>query len=34
VEEISINDYDKLPVILKSFMDRIKELEPNPYKGF
>jgi quinone-modifying oxidoreductase subunit QmoB len=34
VEEISINDYERLPVILKSFMDRIKELEPNPYKGF
>jgi quinone-modifying oxidoreductase, subunit QmoB len=34
VEEISINDYDKLPVILNAFMTRIKELEPNPYKGF
>jgi quinone-modifying oxidoreductase subunit QmoB len=34
VEEVSINDYDRLPQILKAFMDRIKELEPNPYKGF
>jgi quinone-modifying oxidoreductase, subunit QmoB len=34
VEEISINDYERLPNILKNFMDRIKELEPNPYKGF
>jgi len=34
VEEVSINDYDKLPMVLKEFMDRIKELEPNPYKGF
>ena len=34
VEEISINDYDRLPVILNDFMARIKELEPNPYKGF
>ena len=34
VEEISINDYDRLPVILNDFMTRIKELEPNPYKGF
>jgi quinone-modifying oxidoreductase subunit QmoB len=34
VEEISINDYDRLPVILNEFMAKIKELEPNPYKGF
>jgi quinone-modifying oxidoreductase, subunit QmoB len=34
VEEVSINDYEKLPVVLKEFMDKIKELEPNPYKGF
>ncbi len=34
VEEISVNDYDRLPVILNDFMARIKELEPNPYKGF
>jgi quinone-modifying oxidoreductase, subunit QmoB len=34
VEEISINDYERLPVILNEFMARIKELEPNPYKGF
>ena len=34
VEEISINDYERLPVILNEFMTRIKELEPNPYKGF
>jgi quinone-modifying oxidoreductase subunit QmoB len=34
VEEVSIMDYEKLPQILKSFMDRIKEMEPNPYKGF
>jgi quinone-modifying oxidoreductase, subunit QmoB len=34
VEEISITDYDRLPVILKDFMNKIKELEPNPYKGF
>ncbi|MCU0579671.1 MAG: hydrogenase iron-sulfur subunit [Desulfobacterota bacterium] len=34
VEEVSIMDYEKLPQILKAFMDRIKEMEPNPYKGF
>ena len=34
VEEIGIMDYERLPQILKAFMDRIKEMEPNPYKGF
>jgi quinone-modifying oxidoreductase, subunit QmoB len=34
VEEIAIMDYERLPQILKAFMDRIKEMEPNPYKGF
>ncbi|MBI5584775.1 MAG: hydrogenase iron-sulfur subunit [Deltaproteobacteria bacterium] len=34
VEEVSIMDYEKLPRVLKAFMDRIKEMEPNPYKGF
>jgi quinone-modifying oxidoreductase subunit QmoB len=34
VEEIGIMDYQRLPDILKAFMDRIKEMEPNPYKGF
>jgi quinone-modifying oxidoreductase, subunit QmoB len=34
VEEIGIMDYQRLPQILKAFMDRIKEMEPNPYKGF
>ena len=34
VEEICIMDYERLPQILKGFMDRIKEMEPNPYKGF
>jgi quinone-modifying oxidoreductase, subunit QmoB len=34
VEEIAITDYERLPQILKAFMDRIKEMEPNPYKGF
>jgi quinone-modifying oxidoreductase subunit QmoB len=34
VEEIGIMDYQRLPEILKAFMDRIKEMEPNPYKGF
>jgi len=34
VEEIGIMDVDRLPRLLKEFMDRIKEMEPKPYKGF
>ena len=34
VEEIGIMDVDRLPQLLKEFMDKIKEMEPNPYKGF
>jgi quinone-modifying oxidoreductase, subunit QmoB len=34
VEEIGIMDVDRLPRLLKEFMDKIKEMEPNPYKGF
>jgi quinone-modifying oxidoreductase subunit QmoB len=34
VEEIGIMDVARLPRLLKEFMDRIKEMEPNPYKGF
>jgi quinone-modifying oxidoreductase subunit QmoB len=34
VAEIGIMDYQRLPDLLKEFMDKIKEMEPNPYKGF
>jgi quinone-modifying oxidoreductase subunit QmoB len=32
--QLAINEYDKLPVLIDSFMARIRELGPNPYKGF
>ena len=32
--QLAINEYDKLPVLIDAFMARIRELGPNPYKGF
>ncbi len=32
--QLAINEYDKLPQILTEFMERVKELGANPYKGF
>ena len=32
--QLAINEYDKLPALINGFMDRIRELGPNPYKGF
>ncbi|HTQ57114.1 MAG TPA: FAD-dependent oxidoreductase [Bryobacteraceae bacterium] len=32
--ELAINEWDKLPVLFDSFMERIRKLGPNPYKGF
>ena len=34
VSQISIDEYGKLPEMINTFMDRIRELGPNPYKGF
>lgn len=34
VEQIAIDQYDKLPAMIDSFMERIREFGPNPYKGF
>jgi quinone-modifying oxidoreductase subunit QmoB len=33
-EQIAINDYQRIPVILEEFAARLEELGPNPYKGF
>jgi quinone-modifying oxidoreductase subunit QmoB len=33
-EQISIDDYYRIPVILEEFTARLEELGPNPYKGF
>jgi len=32
--ELAINEYGKLPALIDGFMARIRELGPNPYKGF
>jgi quinone-modifying oxidoreductase subunit QmoB len=34
LNQISMNEWDKLPEIFDSFAERIRELGPNPYKGF
>ena len=32
--QIAIDEYDKIPGIIKKFMDTIEEVGPNPFKGF
>lgn len=32
--QLSINECDKLPALINGFVDRMRELGPNPYKGF
>jgi quinone-modifying oxidoreductase subunit QmoB len=32
--QLAINEYHQLPVLIDTFMSRIRELGPNPYKGF
>ncbi len=34
IEQIEISDYHKLPGIIDEFLENIKEIGPNPYKGF
>jgi quinone-modifying oxidoreductase subunit QmoB len=34
LEQISIDDYYRIPQILEEFTARLEELGPNPYKGF
>ncbi|MEI7449060.1 MAG: hydrogenase iron-sulfur subunit [Desulfomonile sp.] len=33
-EQLSIDDYHRIPSILEEFTSRLEELGPNPYKGF
>jgi len=33
VEQLAINEYDKLPALFTEFMETIKRVGPNPYKG-
>jgi len=32
--ELAISDYDKIPQIIGEFVEQIKQVGPNPYKGF
>ncbi len=32
--QLAIDEWDKLPALLDGFVDRMRELGPNPYKGF
>jgi len=32
--ELAISDYDKIPEIINSFVEEVKKVGPNPYKGF
>jgi len=32
--EVSITDYEKLPGIIDSFIEKVKEIGPNPFKGW
>jgi quinone-modifying oxidoreductase subunit QmoB len=34
LEQVEIRDYHRIPSIVESFMERIQEIGPNPYKGF
>jgi quinone-modifying oxidoreductase subunit QmoB len=34
VVQLAISDYDKLPTIFNEFAEQIREIGPNPYKGF
>jgi quinone-modifying oxidoreductase subunit QmoB len=32
--QIAISEFDRLPTLLKEFVDRVKEIGPNPFKEF
>jgi quinone-modifying oxidoreductase subunit QmoB len=34
VNQVAISDFDKIPDLVQEFVDEIKELGPNPFKGF
>ncbi len=34
VEEFAINEYNRVPEVINSFMETLEGLDPNPYKGF
>jgi quinone-modifying oxidoreductase subunit QmoB len=32
--QVAISEYDKLPDMINAFVERVKEIGPNPFKGF
>jgi quinone-modifying oxidoreductase, subunit QmoB len=34
VQQLAIDEFDKLPVLIDEFMAKLAEFDPNPYKGF
>jgi len=32
--QLAINEYDKLPALINDFVEKMREIGPNPYKGF
>jgi quinone-modifying oxidoreductase subunit QmoB len=32
--QVAIDEYDKIPTLIKDFVDRVLEIGPNPFKGF
>jgi len=31
--QVAINEYDKLPEMINEFVEKVKEIGPNPFKG-
>ena len=34
VDQLAIDEFDKLPNLIDDFMEKLTEFDPNPYKGF
>ncbi len=34
LEQVSITDFDRIPELINAFAEEVREMEPNPYKGF
>jgi quinone-modifying oxidoreductase subunit QmoB len=34
IEQVEIRDYDRIPGLIDAFVQRVREIGPNPYKGF
>jgi quinone-modifying oxidoreductase subunit QmoB len=32
--QVAIAEYDKLPDMINEYVERVKEIGPNPFKGF